>query len=143
MAMNKIISVFLCVLSFSNAAVADEVYNFECRAKSVQGNGDISELLFSEEGAAIDGAYLDAAEVSAFDNQNIVGSVNKYVNGKEARILIASVVKADLQMSYDGYPHDDPTHIVSNIYNVELSVENEEGTIRKFFGTCSERYQGD
>lgn len=136
--MKSFISVIIFVSSFSTAAIANVIYKFECTASSMQADGTISKLVFTEDVADLDGQHFDADAVSAVGNYSIIKSNNAYSTGRKAITLTAKVDMADLQSSYNGYSEDGATNITAKIYGVELSVFT-RGSTSAFFGTCTER----
>lgn len=72
--------------------------------------------MLAEDPASLDGAYLDAADVPAFQKQSIVDTTNRHVNGKEARTLEVNIKSSQLKSKYEGYPNSDPMLIISEVY---------------------------
>ena len=57
--------------------------------------------------------------------------------------MVATINLALLKQSYDGYPKQDPTHLVTGIYNVKVLVSTGNAATREYFGTCNDQYQGN
>lgn len=130
--------------AFAQAALADESFTFLCVANGLNSKGDISTVKIAEDGASYEGQWLDADAVGAFDHQSIENSMNRYVNGKEANVMIAKVKTADKKQGYDGYPNPKvPQRVVSDVYWVELSVRWNGEPEQSFYGHCFQKYTGD
>lgn len=124
-------------------ALADESFKFECTTASVGTKGEISKLIFSDDGASLDGVFLEAADVGAHVSQGINGTTNKFVNTRDAMVLTATFGKLNLKAKYEGYPGHDPGLIVTEIFDVELGVKVNSGKTKIYFGMCSQTYSGD
>ena len=140
--MKTLLLAALILLPFSNAARADESFTFDCEVRSIGKKGQVSKISFNQEAAVLDGLYHEAGDVGAHAHQNIVASTNTYHFTKEARKLVLVVSKSKSVSQYDGYPHGDPTNIVSGIFHVTVDA-NANGVARKYHGVCSQTYKGD